>query len=215
MNPNQQQDDALASEYALGTLRGHARLRFEQRLRQEPELAARVASWQTMLAGLDSHLRPEIPPAHVWKKIALSLPPQKRMKRVNPYLGWLVAAGLAAFTLVSQYTQRPEEFAPLVILGDAHQHGQWVVSRSNDLLHLKITPLKPLSMTADNSLQLWLIPAGKQPVSLGLLANNTSTQVKMNDRVLPAGTAIAISLEPKGGSPTGQPTGPVLFSGVL
>ena len=36
MNTNQQQDDALASEYALGTLRGHARLRFEKRLRQEP-----------------------------------------------------------------------------------------------------------------------------------------------------------------------------------
>ena len=215
MNTNQQQDDALASEYALGTLRGHARLRFEKRLQQEPELAARVASWQTMLAGLDSHLRPEIPPEHVWKKIALNLPAQKRVKRVNPYLGWLVAAGVAAFTLVSHYSQRPEQFSPLVILADAQQHGQWVVSRSSDLSHLQITPLKPVSVTAANSLQLWLIPAGKQPVSLGLLANNSSTQVKMNDQRLSAGTAIAISLEPQGGSPTGQPTGPVLFSGVL
>lgn len=215
MNTHQQRDDALASEYVLGTLRGNARLRFEKRLREEPELAACVASWQTMLAGLDSHLRPEIPPARVWKKIVLDLPQQKGARRLNPYLGWLVAAGLAAFTLFSNYSQRPEEFAPLVVLGDAQQHGQWVVSRSSDLRHLKLTPLKAVAVTSANSLQLWLIPAGKQPVSLGLLAANAPTQVETNNRTLPAGTAIAISLEPQGGSPTGQPTGPVLFSGVL
>jgi anti-sigma-K factor RskA len=27
--------------------------------------------------------------------------------------------------------------------------------------------------------------------------------------------ALAISLEPKGGSPTGQPTGPILFTGPV
>ena len=215
MNTNQQQDDALASEYALGTLRGHARLRFEKRLQQEPELAARVASWQTMLAGLDSHLRPEIPPEHVWKKIALNLPAQKRVKRVNPYLGWLVAAGVAAFTLVSHYSHRPEQFSPLVTLADAQQHGHWVVSRSSDRRYLQLSPLKPVAINASRSLQLWLIPAGQSPVSLGLLADHAATQIEMDNRAFAAGATLAISLEPQGGSPTGQPTGPVLYSGML
>ncbi|PJZ03106.1 hypothetical protein PRCB_23860 [Pantoea rodasii] len=215
MNNNKQHDDALAAEYALGTLRGNARLRFERRLQQEPELAAKVANWQTMLTGLDTHLRPQTPPERVWKKITLSLPAKTPVKRANPYVGWLVAAGLAAFTLVSYYNHRPDEFAPLIILGDAQQHGQWVVSRSSDRRYLQLAPLSAVAVNADNSLQLWVIPAGKQPVSLGLLANNTATRIELNQQALPAGTTIAISLEPQGGSPTGQPTGPVLYSGLL
>ncbi|MBS0883335.1 anti-sigma factor [Pantoea sp. JGM49] len=215
MNNNKQHDDALAAEYALGTLRGNARLRFERRLQQEPELAARVASWQTMLTGLDTHLRPQTPPERVWKKITLSLPAKTPVKRANPYLGWLVAAGLAAITLVSYYNYRPEEFAPLIILGDAQQQGQWVVSRSSDSRYLQLAPLKPVAIATANSLQLWLIPAGKQPVSLGLLANNSATRIEMDQKTLAAGTTIAISLEPQGGSPTGLPTGPVLYSGLL
>lgn len=215
MNNYKQHDDALAAEYALGTLRGNARLRFERRLQQEPELAAKVASWQTMLTGLDTHLRPQTPPERVWKKITLSLPAKTPVKRANPYVGWLVAAGLAAFTLVSYYNHRPDEFAPLIILGDAQQHGQWVVSRSSDRRYLQLAPLSAVAINADNSLQLWMIPAGKQPVSLGLLANNTATRIELNQQALPAGTTIAISLEPHGGSPTGQPTGPVLYSGLL
>ncbi|MBK0122484.1 anti-sigma factor [Pantoea sp. S61] len=212
---NNKHDDALAAEYALGTLRGNARLRFERRLQQEPELAAKVASWQTMLAGMDTHLRPEIPPERVWKKIALSLPAKTPVKRANPYVGWLVAAGLAAFTLVSYYSHRPDEFAPLVILGDSQHQGQWVVSRSSDRRYLQLSPLKPVAINASRSLQLWLIPAGQSPVSLGLLADHAATQIEMDNRALAAGATLAISLEPQGGSPTGQPTGPVLYSGML
>ncbi len=36
-----QRDDALSAEYALGTLRGNARLRFQKRLQSEPELTER------------------------------------------------------------------------------------------------------------------------------------------------------------------------------
>ena len=168
-----------------------------------------------MLSGLDTHLRPQTPPERVWKKITLSLPAKTPVKRANPYVGWLVAAGLAAFTLVSYYNHRPEEFAPLIILGDAQQQGQWVVSRSSDSRYLQLAPLKPVSIATAKSLQLWLIPAGKQPVSLGLLANNSATRIEMDQKTLAAGSTIAISLEPQGGSPTGLPTGPVLYSGLL
>ncbi|SMB37735.1 hypothetical protein SPRA44_350191 [Serratia proteamaculans] len=57
-------DSALAAEYALGTLRGPARFRLEQRIRHEPELAALVAQWQRLLAPLEDGLTPIMPP--VW-----------------------------------------------------------------------------------------------------------------------------------------------------
>lgn len=215
MNDNEKRDDALAAEYALGTLRGHARLRFQKRLAQERALAERVARWEQMFSTLDSHLKPVQPPESVWKKIAINLPAQPTVQRNRPYLGWMAAAGLAAVALVTWYTTRQPELTPLVVLNDAQQHGQWVVSADRQRQQLSITPLRPTALATHNSLQLWLIPAGGAPVSLGLLSSQAPTQVTLNNKTLTADAVIAISLEPQGGSPTGQPTGPVLFSGKI
>lgn len=215
MNDNEKRDDALAAEYALGTLRGHARLRFQKRLAQERALAERVARWEQMFSTLDSHLKPVQPPESVWKKIALNLPAQPTVQRNRPYLGWMAAAGLAAVALVTWYTARQPALTPLVVLNDAQQHGQWVVSADSQRQQLSITPLRPTALATNNSLQLWLIPAGGTPVSLGLLSSQAPTQLTLNNMTLAADAVVAISLEPQGGSPTGQPTGPVLFSGKI
>ncbi len=95
----------------------------------------------------------------------------------------------------------------------AEQQGQWVVSADKALTQLRVTPLQPVAIGANNSLQLWLIPAGQQPVSLGLLNVHETTQLKLAARDTLKNAVIAVSLEPQGGSPTGQPTGPVLYSG--
>ena len=57
--------------------------------------------------------------------------------------------------------------------------------------------------------------AGKAPISLGLLQSDIPTHVALRNNTLTPDAMIAISLEPKGGSPTGQPTGPVLYSGKI
>lgn len=215
MNENEKRDDALAAEYALGTLRGNARLRFQKRLLHDRSLAERVARWETMFSTLDSHLAPIQPPEKVWKKILLDLPAQTSPHRTRPYLGWMVAASLAAIALLSWYVVREPELSPLVVLNDAQQQGQWVVSADSQRQRLSISPLRPAALADNKSLQLWLIPAGKAPVSLGLVNSQTPTQVTLNHLTIAADAVIAISLEPQGGSPTGQPTGPVLFSGKI
>lgn len=210
-------DSALAAEYALGTLRGPARLNFEQRIRKEPALAVLVGRWQTLLAPLDDALTPVIPPERVWKKIQLSLPVPviSRHKRWG-YLGWALAAGLAALLLVPHFISQPQEFMPAVVLNAGQQGaGQWIVSMDSARRNLKLTPLNPQTLTAANSLQLWAIPAGEKPRSLGLVAAEKPTELALNQIQLEQGMTIAISLEPAGGSPTGQPTGPVLYSGQL
>lgn len=214
MNDKQQRDDALSAEYALGTLSGLARLRFETRLRAEPELAANVARWQTLLAGMDSQLAPVAPPEKVWKKIALSLPQQHSRQPKRYYAGWLAAASIAAIALIAHLFFQPPTLTPLTVLNDAQHQEQWVVSADSELAQLRLTPLHPVAVAANNSLQLWLILPGKAPISLGLLDNQQATAVTLNRDIARSGT-IAISLEPHGGSPTGQPTGPVLYSGQL
>jgi anti-sigma-K factor RskA len=210
-------DSALAAEYALGTLRGQAKLRLEQRIRREPELAALVARWQELLSPLDRALMPITPPERVWKKILLNLPPASHQSRWRwDYLGWALAAGLAAVILVPRFITPPPEFSPAVVLTSSQTgSGQWIVSLDKAQSHLQLTPVNPPSIAAANSLQLWAIPAGGKPVSLGLIATQQATRLPLEQIQLSRGMTIAISLEPAGGSPTGQPTGPVLYSGLL
>jgi anti-sigma-K factor RskA len=85
------------------------------------------------------------------------------------------------------------------------------------VLRLKIKP--PRDFT-DKTLEVWLLPPDGAPRSLGLLPSaEGGTTVALN---LPHDTAealttseLAVSLEPSGGSTTGLPTGPVLFSGAV
>jgi anti-sigma-K factor RskA len=85
------------------------------------------------------------------------------------------------------------------------------------VLRLKIKP--PRDFT-DKTLEVWLVPPDGTPRSLGLLPSaEVGTTVALN---LPHDTAealttseLAVSLEPSGGSTTGLPTGPVLFSGAV
>lgn len=228
---------ALAAEYALGTLRGPARLKFEQQMQQDPVLAADVARWQEAFSQLDNQLKPVTPPDSVWKKIQLQLPPkplpQETSDEASPavqrkgfaraYLGWAVAAGLAALLLVPKiWETAPQRATPIAVLAtaaDSRIAGQWVVTAENTASSqrqsLRLTPLNAAPVASDRSLELWVIPAGGKPVSLGLVDAQHATQFAMADSLAKGQATLAITLEQKGGSPTGQPLGSILFSGNL
>jgi len=67
--------------------------------------------------------------------------------------------------------------------------------------------------------ELWLVSDRfRSPRSLGLIGNEEFTQrpqLANYDAVTINRATYAVSLEPEGGSPTGAPTGPVLFTGKL
>jgi anti-sigma-K factor RskA len=72
---------------------------------------------------------------------------------------------------------------------------------------------------AGKSYELWLVSDRfAAPRSLGLVGNEEFTQrpqLANYDAVTINRATYAVSLEPEGGSPTGKPTGPVLYSGKL
>lgn len=216
MNSRRDYDSALAAEYALGTLRGAARQRFARRLLQEPELAAEVGRWQHALAELDHNVKPVTPPQAVWQRLAHSLPADKTPARSVrwPWLGWALAASFAGALIYTQLTPPPAPQAVAVLNGSAQQ-GAWVVSLNAAKDRLTVQAINAAAIQPDRSLQLWLIPPGEKPQSLGLIATSASQQVSIRPVQLASLPTLAISLEPRGGSPTGQPTGPVLFSGKV
>ena len=68
------------------------------------------------------------------------------------------------------------------------------------------------------SLELWMLPTGAAPKSLGVIPDSGVGRIALPappDVAFANVPALAVSLEPTGGSPTGAPTGPVLYSGKV
>jgi anti-sigma-K factor RskA len=81
---------------------------------------------------------------------------------------------------------------------------------------LTVKAVGSVTIARDRSLELWMLPDGRPPQSLGLVPASGVDRVALR---APAGVtlqnipALAVSLEPAGGSTTGAPTGPVLYTG--
>jgi len=224
--------DALAAEYVLGTLRGRARSRFERLARSDPLLAEAVRQWEERLIPLAQELPSVAPPARVWQAIVKRTHGSTRGAREarrRPSLWtnlslWrgLALAGLAsAFVLaVALFTPAPErpEGTLVVVLAAQDAKPALVASADRTGRVLTVKALAPVELAGDRALELWALPDGGNPRSLGLVSASGVVRLALPrsaDEALRNVPALAVSLEPSGGSPTGLPTGPVLYSGPV
>lgn len=215
---------ALAAEYVVGTLRGAARRRFEAIARADPATAAILRRWENELTPLAGQVPPVEPPARVWKEIESRIAPRASASAPLALGFWrsfgLMAGGvasvlLAAFLWLSSGPRGEPLFVAVLTAPDAAP--RMVVSmHSPDLLRVRM--VKPWQEAANKSLELWVLPKEGAPRSLGVVANemgDTLITILPTDPRVRGANALAISLEPPGGSPTRQPTGPVLATGVI
>ena len=230
--------DALAAQYVAGTLRAAARRRFEALLPGHPALRGAVAEWQARLMPLTSVLRPEAPPARTWGRIEQRLwPAGAAQPGAAPAvvalawwqgLGfWRAASGLATVTAVGLgvlLANPGPQAPPLVVVLQGTEGGgpglSLVASVSGDGRALVTRPLQPVALAPGRVLELWAVPPDGAPRSLGLISATGATVIRRDK--LPAAlldarntAALAVSVEPPGGSPTGAPTGPVIYAGKL
>ena len=217
--------DLLAGEYVLGTLLPDERAAVSRRLLDNPDLALRVAAGEARLAPLSEDLAPVVPRPQVWQQVKRAITEGRRearqawWDRLALWRGWAAAATVAAVTLLAIILVNPVPTPQLVaVLNDSAGHPLWVVRASVEGNRLLARPLAEAAPVARVP-ELWLLPAGGQaPVSLGVLEGSSNNRRALGEPVrglLEAGAALAVSLEPTGGSPTGQPTGPVVSSGTL
>jgi anti-sigma-K factor RskA len=82
---------------------------------------------------------------------------------------------------------------------------------------LRVRVMGHQTMAPNTTWELWLVPAGGgNPVSLGLIDTDETQTVVVPPQLQEAinsAVGLAMSVEPIGGSPTGLPTGPVLYQG--
>ncbi|NWD25096.1 anti-sigma factor [Pseudomonas yamanorum] len=212
---------ALAADYAIGLMPATARRRFEQLLLDDAALRVELGHWQDALASLTGPL-PERPvPDPVWEGIKARIEPQVlHMPAKKPF--WmslrLLAAvcGLVIAVLAGVLYQRDLGVEYNATLVAADQQPALRIQAYAD--HLQVEPLALAAVEPARALELWAIPAGGKPISLGLVPVSGKGRIQLSkaqQALLTAPLTLAVSLEPQGGSPTGQPTGPVLYQGQL
>jgi anti-sigma-K factor RskA len=255
--------DRLAAAYALGTLRGGARRRFETLARSSPQLRVAALVWQERFVAMTELQQSETPDPNVWKRIESVVAAEAasaRSRTAAPDSGLLgrvhawwragaLAAGVAALGAIALAVQFHEQARQQAIqLASLQVQGRQLVAQNAQLVaQLQAQPdLRYVSILTDSranpamlvtfdvrratltvkrvgnyqegpqaSLQLWGLPAGGAPQSLGVLQDSAVQRLP-----LPVQTAqlplLAISLEPRGGVPGERgPTGPVLWQGAV
>lgn len=219
--------EKLAAEYVLGTLKGAARRRFETWIHTDPDLRATVGRWQERLLPLAELGRPVAPPARAWRGIERRLQwsapaPWWQFWRVDaarPWAGIAFATGAAALALVVLLATRlygPDEaLQQVAALTDAQAHTALVVTADARRGRLEVRVARDVRVPDDRTLQLWAITGAGKARSLGILPDNRRAELALDARAVgPDVMLLAISLEPKGGSPDPNgPTGPVLYKG--
>jgi anti-sigma-K factor RskA len=225
-------DQLLAGEYVLGVLPHAARRNVEARMLEDRQFAAMVANWQENLSSFDDDYRDEMPPSQAFSSIEARLFPTRTFKQqLRLSGGWWNSLALwrgltlASLALLAIYASFQSGF-----IGEAPSSRTLVAQLSGNagtavgLMARYDTgngrlQLLPVAAKADDarSLQLWLVPdGGAAPVSLGILPQTGEGAVDIPANLRPRlkdGVTFAVSLEPFGGSPTGQPTGPVIAAG--
>jgi anti-sigma-K factor RskA len=217
------EDDLLAAELALGVLSGAERAAAQGRAAREPSFARMVAAWEERLAPWAAEISEVPAPPQVWERIAASLPAEKQSagwwQSLAFWRGLSFATGALAAACIGVliYLGNAPQQLPLVaaIEGGGHRHFVATIDRRSG--NIAIVPAA-YSADATREPELWLIPADGKPRPLGMLRADRAVTIKIPSELaaLTVGNAVlAVSLEPPGGSPTGQPTGPVIATGKL
>ena len=223
----------LAAEYALGVLDAGARRTVEQRIARDPAFAREVAFWEARLTPLADAVAPVEPPAHLWGAIeqkldfgARSRPqtagePVSIWQKLAFWRGLAIGSlGLAAASVVgvAVLLNRPALQPPLVATLAQQTGGPaFVANIDRDKRLITVIPAA-FAQQAGRVPELWIIPPGGSPRSVGLLNPSQPVALTISSELLPhanPNSALAVSIEPPGGSPTGLPTGPVVAQGRL
>lgn len=215
------EDDLLAAEFALGLLGEQEAQAAQTRARTDAALSLRIAWWRDQLAPLALEAATP-PPDHVWRRIEAAIPGNDNADRARPWK-WatggmgLVAAGLLAVVATRPPAPLPTQPTAPMVAALSGAHGS-IVAASYDAATGSLVIAPTALDSGKGDAELWIIPDGGKPVSLGVVDAKTaqSHSVTAGHRgLIVPGATFAITQETKGGSRDGNPHGPIVASGKI
>lgn len=225
-------DFDVAGEYVLGTLSAEERAAVERARLTDPKLEAEILAWEARLAPLTENVPAMVPPADLYPLIEArlgwtSVPSAEIITLRTRIRRWQVATistGLIAASLAAVMVLKPDLLMPrpdnrfVAVLQKDAASPAFVVSVDVTTKQLSVRQVSAEKLSG-KSYELWLVNSNlPQPKSLGLVKDQGVTRGVTLAAYAPSvveSSVLAVSLEPEGGSPTGLPTGPVVFTGKL
>ena len=221
-----------AGEYVLGTLSADERREFERAAAADAALKHEQYTWERRLATLALKLAPVAPRPVVWMGVLHAVGASRSTPVARATRAWATLATAASLVLafgwyrevsqpppapIVERVEVPVPAAAFVALLQVPQSTmRWSVSVVPDRNEIVVRADGEAPAAArERDAELWLIADGG-PVSLGVIPKAGEVR-----RAVPAGLpfavgrTVAVSLEPPGGSKTGQPTGPVVTSATV
>ena len=189
-----------------------------------------MAFWEERLGGIADAVAPVAPPPHAWSQIEAAIAadarPQAAASLWQSIAFWrsfaigaatLAAASIAALAYIGLVPGSPPPL--MATLAGSSGQPNFVAAVTATGNNLVVVPAALLT-NDPRAVELWLILPGpnQRPHSLGLIQPGQPIRLTIPPDLagqLTPDAALAVSLEPPGGSPTGQPTGPVIASGKL
>ncbi|WP_375396894.1 anti-sigma factor domain-containing protein [uncultured Sphingomonas sp.] len=226
----------VAAELALGLLDGAERAEAQRRVLADPDFALTVDGWRVRFADLFAYWPDQAAPATAWSRIVAAIDDgglgvaALSSRAVALWRGAALAAALvAASLLVVVVARTPSKLVPAPTPASSSAPALVAVIAPTGGDGAPIAALYDpgagtlrlagvVAMAGDHDAELWVIPVDGKPRSLGLLAHDRATALVVGRTLradLARGAQLAVSREPLGGSPTGQPTGAVVAAGTL
>jgi anti-sigma-K factor RskA len=222
----------LAGEAVLGLLPAAEAAALERRARQEAPLAGAFAFWRERLLDLDLSAPRVVPSPRLWQRIERGLDAPlpaddgptgagRLWRSLGFWRGLGAGMATAAATLLLVLLLglgrggAPAPVAVALLLSPDDGIAGAVVEAYADG-SVELLPLVEIAVPQGRVLQVWTLwdPA-RGPVPLGLLQAAVPARLEAAGLPRPVARQLyEITLEPAGGSPTGRPTGPVLFKGL-
>ncbi|MEQ1939621.1 anti-sigma factor [Mesorhizobium sp. CN5-321] len=233
-HPERDGDDLLAAEYVMGVLPGEERQEVARRIEADAAFARLVDAWEVRLAPLGEAYPEAAAPDGVKAAIDRRLFASSAASAADAARGraglwsslafWrglaAVAVAALAIAIVVPYVSPPAGQPALRLVAS-------LAADSSDVKYLAVYDAAHHEVglshvagerAAGKDFQLWMIEGKNAPVSMGVIPTGPTVHIELTPALqqkLAQGAVLAISVEPAGGSPTGQPTGPVVATGDL
>jgi anti-sigma-K factor RskA len=219
--------NALVAEYVLGLLSDAEHKRVERLIEDDQALRAERDFWIARFGALNDGYAETPAPAHVYKSIesrifGAAAKPASWWESLNVWRS--IAAGavaVAVATIGLNLIEPRQDVGALTtqLVAALEEEGSNVkfVALYDGTGNVRLTALSGEAVP-DRDFELWAIQGGNNPVSMGVVPVNARSSVAVPQNVLAGlgdGSVLAITLEPKGGSPTGDPTGPIVAKGAV
>ncbi len=217
---------ALVAEYVLGLLGPSEHARVDRMIEDDATLAAERDFWANRFSTLDGEFADEAPPRHVLPAI------ERRLFGVAAPTSWwdslalwrglttgalAIAVAAIGFGLMQPSPDVSSLTNQLVAALEEEGSDVRFIALYDGSGAVRLTALSG-DPVPDRDLELWAIQGGGNPISMGVIPVNARSVVGLSEQVQQGwgeGSVLAITLEQKGGSPDGNPHGPIVAKGAV